>query len=303
MLKRLLSALRGQVLRKQVLRGQVRARAVKLSALLLGLWLCTACQSASAWAAPVHVVICEMAWLQLTPAAKRLVREIRAGDRAEADSFAASCVWPDTVRATEYRDTYEYHFVNLAQGANGFDPARDCAAFDCVPLAVHRYLQYVVELSPSARMRLRRAAALRFLGHFVADLHQPLHVGYADDRGGNTISVQWRGKRTNLHALFDGELPAAVGVTRARAAARLVRAIDPTRAAQWRQGDVAAWASESFVLARDLAYPVARDGQVDAREQRQLEPMLHEQVQKASVRLAWVLNEAALRRFALRPLW
>ncbi len=276
--------------------------AAVLSALLV-LLLCTLSQRAAAWGAPVHVLICEMAWLQLTPAAKRFVRVIRAGDRDESESFAQSCVWPDTVRATKHRDSYEYHFVNLARGANGFDPARDCPAFDCVPLAVHRYLRYVLEPADSERLQLRRAAALRFVGHFVADLHQPLHVAYGDDRGGNSIDMQWHGRRTNLHALFDGELAAAAGVARLSAAARLIARIDPVRAAQWRQGDVVAWANESFVLARDRAYPLARDGQIDAQEQQAIQPVLVEQVQKASVRLAWLLNEAALGRFALRSLW
>ncbi len=286
----------------RVLRPRERIRAAVLSALLV-LLPCTLSQRAAAWGAPVHVLICEMAWLQLTPTAKRLVRLIRAGDRGETESFAQSCVWPDTVRATVHRDSYEYHFTNLARGANGFDPARDCAAFDCVPLAVHRYLRYVLETGDSERLQLRRAAALRFVGHFVADLHQPLHVGVGDDRGGNSIDMQWHGRRTNLHALFDAELPAAAGLAHASAAARLVARIDPVRGAQWRQGDVVAWANESFVLARDRAYPLARDGQVDAKEQQAIEPMLVEQVQKASVRLAWLLNEAALGRFALRSLW
>ena len=279
-----------------------RTRAAALAALLV-LFLCSWPQRAAAWGAPVHVLICEMAWRQLTPAAKRFVRAIRAGDRAASESFSQSCVWPDTVREEPHRDSYEYHFTNLARGANGFDPARDCPAFDCVPLAVHRYLHYVIEPGDAERLQLRRAAALRFVGHFVADLHQPLHVGYGDDRGGNSIAMQWHGGRTNLHALFDTELPSAAGFARASAAARLVARIDPAQAAQWRQGDVVAWANESFVLARDRAYPLARDGRVDVQEQHALAPVLLEQVQKASVRLAWLLNEAALGRFALRSLW
>ncbi len=287
---------------------------------------------AAAWSGPVHELVCEMAWQQLAPATKRWLREVRSGERSPG-SFAASCVWADRVRDGEHRDSYEYHFVNIARGANGFDPARDCAAFDCTPAALHRYLRYLIAPASGERMRVRRARALKFLAHFVADLHQPLHAGYGEDRGGNDIQVQWTGEsgwlsprapglgtrprigagagggatpgaeRHSLHSLFDGELAAAAGLADVGAAPRLVAAIGSTDAARWRKGDVAAWTNESFVLARDHAYRVGRDGRVDAVEARALAPLLVQQVQKASVRLAWLLDEAAHGRFALAPLW
>jgi hypothetical protein len=267
-------------------------------------------QPAAGWSAPVHELVCEMAWQQVAPATKRWLRTVRDGERSPG-SFAAGCTWADRVRATEHRDSYEYHFVNLPRGANGFDPARDCPAFDCAPVAVHRYLRYLVEPAGGERMAARRARALRFLGHFVADLHQPLHAGYAEDRGGNDIEVHWTGggrstrggSRQSLHALFDGELAEAAGLAGVAAAPRLLAGIDRETAARWRSGDVAAWTSESFVLARDHAYRAGRDGRVDAAEARALAPVLVLQVQKASVRLAWLLDEAARGRFALQPLW
>jgi len=38
-----------------------------------------------------------------------------------------------------------------------------------------------------------------FLAHFVGDVHQPLHVGFEDDEGGNTITVHWYRRKANLH--------------------------------------------------------------------------------------------------------
>lgn len=279
----------------------LRARMAGFMGVLLVLASMTVAPPAHAWSAPVHELVCEMAWLQLTPATKRWLRGVRAGE-PEQGTFAAGCTWADRVRNGEHRDSDEYHYVNVARGANGFEVARDCPAFDCVPVAVHRYLRYLLAPAPVDRLRQRRARALKFLEHFVADLHQPLHVGYAEDRGGNAIDVAFGRRRENLHALFDGELPAAAGLDDARAAPRLLARIAPADAARWCQGDVDAWADESYQLARDHAYPVAQDGRVTPDEVKALAPLLVTQVQKASVRLAWLLNEAAGGRFALRPL-
>ena len=258
---------------------------------------------ARAWSGGVHALICEMAWQQIAPATKQWLREVRAGAHDLQGNFAQSCAWADEARFAEYHDTYEYHFLNLSRGANGFDPARDCPAFDCVPVAVHRYLRYVMNVAASDRERERRAIALRFLAHFVGDLHQPLHAGYGADRGGNTINMRYHGQATNLHGLWDTDLPVAMGYGDARAAYGLMAAQNAADVARWRQGDIKLWVNESFAVAKNAAYPIAADGQLDDAEVARLKPVVALQLQKAAVRLAWLLDEAAAGRFALVPLW
>jgi len=51
-----------------------------------------------------------------------------------------------------------------------------------------------------------KVVAVKFLVHFVGDIHQPLHVGRHDDQGGNTIQVQWFGAPSNLHKVWDEQL-------------------------------------------------------------------------------------------------
>lgn len=274
-----------------------------LPTLMLLMTMSVFAMPARAWSTPVHELICEMAWLQLTPQAKQLLRRIRDGEAEATRTFAQSCGWADSVRDSEHRDSYEYHFANLPAAANGFDPARDCAAFDCIPVAIHRYLRYVQEPAFQGRLRDRRSRALRFLAHFVADIHQPLHVGFGADRGGNDIVARFGDRESNLHQLFDGELPRALGLTRRENADRLVKTIDARRATSWRTGDVAAWANESFVAAKDRVYPLGRDGLVSDAELRAVAPLLTEQVQKASVRLAYLLNESAAGRRGVEALW
>ena len=60
-------------------------------------------------------------------------------------------------------------------------------------------------LQDPSKDRTVREEALRWVVHFVADLHQPLHV-VGEDRGGNDVLVRFPGRHTNLHRLWDGDL-------------------------------------------------------------------------------------------------
>ena len=95
-------------------------------------------------------------------------------------------------------------------GAAGIDLARDCPP----------ERSYVIRAiaTPIGTLRNQtvsatdKAEALKFLSHFVGDLHQPLHAGRAEDRGGNAIRVRFLGEETSLHEVWDGGLIAGMGL-------------------------------------------------------------------------------------------
>ena len=147
-----------------------------------------------AWSPSGHKIVCEIAWQKLTAAGKKLVKGVRSHAPDGIATFAESCVWPDKAKRATHKGTYEYHFVNAPRGESKVVVARDCAAYDCVLVAIHRYGAYLQDEPSGKREKRRRANALRFLGHFVGDIHQPLHVGYGEDYGGNLITVRWFGK-------------------------------------------------------------------------------------------------------------
>jgi hypothetical protein len=97
----------------------------------------------------------------------------------------------------------------------------------------------------------QRLDALKFVVHFVADVHQTLHCSDDGDKGGNAIHVTFMGHRTNLHAVSDSGMlaPAVQGDERAYAL-RLVRSIKPDDFDRWRGGSPADWATESYGVAR-----------------------------------------------------
>jgi hypothetical protein len=259
---------------------------------LLWLLLLALVPSASAgWSGAGHLAICEITWQRLSPAAKDLVRQIRAEGGAEG-TFAGSCVWPDEARGSTHRSTYEYHFVNASPDAATVELERDCPAYDCVLVAIRRYAAYVAGEPRGERERTRRTEALAFLGHFVGDLHQPLHV-YARDRGGNDLEVTWFGESTNLHRIWDHHAVERAGIDGMRDGRRLARGIDPQVAASWSTLDVVSWANESLRLAREHAYRLPHDRRLgDAYFEGTL-PVLTRRLQQAGVRLAALLDALA----------
>jgi S1/P1 Nuclease len=72
--------------------------------------------------------------------------------------------------------------------------------------------------------------ALRFVAHLVGDIHQPLHAGFAEDRGDNSVDVRFNGRKTNLHSLWDTGLVELEEGTPAEIAARIDAAVRNARA-------------------------------------------------------------------------
>jgi hypothetical protein len=208
--------------------------------------------------------------------------------------FADSCTWPDTARYDDYKGTYENHFINIPREAAGIDFARDCAAMDCIAVGIQKNLVYLMRAASGSREKARLAAALRFLGHFVGDLHQPLHVSHAEDWGGNKIKVKWYGEDSNLHAVWDTGIMNHSDLRYPDGLSGL-----STNSASVGSSNVLEWMRESFKLARSHAYPnvsgyPVRDGDElgDAYYKRSA-PIVVRQLVKAATRLAYLLEGVA----------
>jgi hypothetical protein len=144
-------------------------------------------------------------------------------------------------------------------------------------------------LADRARPRQERAQALRFLAHLVGDVHQPLHVGAAADRGGNDVLLRYRGRDSNLHAIWDHRV---LSPTRNyRAYLRRLQG-DPAIVGDTAGGGPADWASESCrAIAEQSIHP--RRPTIGGRYLRQHRRFAESRIRLAAVRLAGLL-EAAL---------
>ncbi len=139
---------------------------------------------------------------------------------------------------------------------------------------------------------IERAEALKFLIHFMGDLHQPLHVSDNGDRGGNQTEVQFFDTRMNLHKVWDGELIEESGLDEDQYLAHLKEIMRTLDLGALERGTVVEWAMEGHRVAATDAYDYPRNGRLaDAYENGNL-PLVDLAIIKAGVRLATVLNDA-----------
>jgi hypothetical protein len=229
-----------------------------------------------------HRIVADIAERRLTPEAARAVRDILGGQR-----MSDAAVWADNIK--QYRhDADPLHYVNIPLGATSYDSARDCPNGKCIIAAIASDRQVLANPASSA---LDRAEALRFLIHFVGDLHQPLHVADDNDRGGNRRIVYLEGDSMNLHQVWDGELLYHVGMDEATYLPRLERKMDTMDLAGLEQGTVVDWAMEGHRIAVEHAYQLPPDGRLGAAYVDENKPIIDHALIAAGVRLAKVLNE------------
>ena len=122
-----------------------------------------------------------IAWSYLTPTAKAAVAKLLENDGDGTLSEAAT--WADRIKSDRKWDWAKpLHYANVQAGAETFDLKRDCPESGCVVSAIIKYRDV---LSDKKATDAKKLEALKFIAHFVGDIHQPLHVSRAKDRGGN----------------------------------------------------------------------------------------------------------------------
>lgn len=242
---------------------------------------------ALAWGSQGHEIVAAMALRELTPTARGQVARLLGGEAM----MIHDANWADEVR-DQRRDTGAWHYVNIPLDAPGYDRRRDCPLDVCVVAQIDKDLRILSDRRASPAVR---AEALRFLIHFVADVHQPLHAADDGDRGGNDVHVSIGRERASLHKVWDADVVQALGYDTIAIAANVERSITPAQRKTWQAGSAAAWANESLQVARAEVYPPV-DGRAFVRLPRDYPvreaTVARTQLAKAAVRLAWLLNGA-----------
>lgn len=152
---------------------------------------------ALAWGPDGHRVICAVAWDYMKPETRTKVQDLL--DIKTRDEYAELCNWADDYRNT-HPETGPWHVIHVPKDALSIDMARDCPApKSCIVAQLDRD----IEILRSAAAKPDKAAALKFVMHFIGDIHQPLHIGLAADRGGAEIKGTLLGKPMALHDVWD----------------------------------------------------------------------------------------------------
>jgi hypothetical protein len=245
--------------------------------------------TASAWGPQGHRVIAKVAEGRLTPAAKLAIKDLLH----PGDTLPDVADWADRDGHDAVPGSAKWHYINVPIRDARFDPKliRDD---DNVVVKIKQYRKVLADHSQSKQDRQR---ALLFLVHFVSDIHQPLHVGDNNDHGGNDTQIQFFNEGTNLHKLWDSDLIHRIGGNDQAWMTRVGRDITPETVKEWSRGTVDDWADETLQVAK-LAYRplddapklIPRGFKLEEAYVKRAEPILEQQMARASVRLANELN-------------
>lgn len=238
------------------------------------------------WGREGHEVIAKIAERYLTKEARmQVARLLQPGE-----TMASVAPWADEVRPGR-RETGTWHYINVPLKAAEGDWRAYCPKTGCVAGVIPKLQE---TLRSSTANRAEKADALKFLIHFVGDLHQPLHTGDNGDRGGNDVQVVFRNRPGNLHSLWDTGLLYWAFDTTPGLKAGLPRGPGFWARRSMRKGTLDNWVWETRDVSRDVAYrnlPQARPAQLGDDYAAKARPALERQIQRAGVRLARLLNE------------
>ena len=260
----------GKLLRLRFLRTGVFAGALILAVVSLP-------SPVRAWGCEGHQVIALLAEKHLTPHALAMAKQILADGPIDPslsryckegaiDAMSDASTWPDDIRA-QRPETAPWHYVDIPLGTTRRDVEKYCDPKEsCVTRAITDQLAILRSASSDPQ---RKADALRFLIHFVGDLHQPMHATTNNDQGGNCVPVaffddlpQLRNPKNesyspNLHSVWDVNIleRATTGKTVDQVAVNLNQSFRK-QIARWQKGsvNVVGWAWESHLLSQNDAY-------------------------------------------------
>jgi hypothetical protein len=229
------------------------------------------------WGCTGHQIIALIAEKYLNPHARTMVMQILAASPIDRDlrrycrdsgldTFVDSATWADDERSIDPK-TAGWHFIDIPRGAPKGNTAPYCPPeTGCITKAITDELAVLRNSSTSAQAR---ADALRYVIHFVGDLHQPLHTTTNDDRGGNCVPVAFfeqapeetnaarEDYRPNLHGVWDMSIIErwAHGRSPQQLADELESKFKP-QIPMWASQpvDVDAWAWESHNVAERVVY-------------------------------------------------
>lgn len=254
------------------------------------------CSQSFAWGFKGHRIVGDIARDHLNPAARQNLVALLG-----SDDLAAISTWADEVRS-ERPESYGWHFVDIPEDASGFSEERDCYRPDdkhpaskddhhnCV---VDRILIYKQILANKNAFKPDRIEALKWVVHFVGDIHQPMHA-IGEARGGNDIHVSEFGSTQcgkypcNLHAEWDSGLIEHTGRSEQEYVSYLEQMITAKKLQA--SGSPEDWANESLRLAKQVW--VNDGGAIDDAYYKANIGIVDERLALAGLRLAAVLNEA-----------
>ena len=233
------------------------------------------------WGQTGHRTVGKIAESHLTNRARKKIEKLLDGQ-----SLAFVSTYGDDIKSDDrYDKYYNWHFVNFPLGDRYEDSPKEEKG-DIV-MGIQHCIRVLEDENAS---REDRVFYLKFLVHLIGDLHQPLHIGRAEDRGGNDIKVSWHGKSSNLHRVWDTQMIESWHMSYTELH-RNTKVLSKAQISSIEQGTVTDWMYESRELAIQVYASASNEDKLGYRYSYKYLHTALDQLQKAGIRLAKVLNE------------
>src|SRR5690606_26663437 len=233
------------------------------------------------WGQSGHRVTGQIAQNHVTGKTKRALADLLDGQ-----TLAFVSTFGDDIKADRAYDKYgPWHYVNYPLGSLYRDSEKSPEGDIITAIETCSAI-----LADSANPREQRVFHLKMLIHLIGDLHQPMHTSRAEDKGGNDIQVQWFGKGSNLHAVWDTKLIESFGMTFTELADQLDH-FSRKEVKDIQGGTIYDWVEESHAICAELYETVEIGDKLGYAYSYRYNDLLFGQLQKGGLRLAKVLND------------
>jgi hypothetical protein len=233
------------------------------------------------WSKTGHRAIGEIAQQHLSRKAKKAIAKLLNGQ-----SLATVSNFADEIKAdTNYRKFSAWHYVNYPEDKTYSEV--EPSPYGNVIIGIEKCIQIIKNENSS---EADKVFYLKMLIHLVGDLHQPMHVGRLEDKGGNNIQVQWFNRGSNLHKVWDANMIDDHGMSYTELASSLPK-LNKKQRMEIQEGDIYIWVEESQDLANELYKSVEVGEKLYYRYGYTWWSTVEKQLQKGGLRLAKVLND------------
>ncbi len=233
------------------------------------------------WSKTGHRTIGEIAEKNLNRKARKALSKLLDGE-----NLASVSTFADEIKADrKYREFSAWHYVNFPADKKYTDGTP--SEYGDLIIGIEKCIA-IVKDKDSAKED--KAFYLKMLIHLIGDLHQPMHVGRLEDKGGNDIQVQWFGSGSNLHRVWDSNMINDHGMSYTELAASLPKWTKNQKKAI-QSGTMLDWVEESQDIANKVYESVEVGEQLGYRYAYVWWDTVEIQLQKGGLRLAKVLNE------------
>lgn len=233
------------------------------------------------WSKTGHRVIGKVAQEELSGKTRRAMDKLLDGQ-----SLASISNFADEIKADRrFREFSAWHYVNIPPGKDysNIEPSK----YGDLVVGIQKCISMVKN---KKNTKEDRVFYLKMLVHLIGDLHQPMHVGRLEDKGGNDIQVQWFGKGSNLHKVWDSNMINDYGMSYTELVASLPE-LDKKEKIAAQNGTVLDWVEESQEIANKIYDSVEVGEKLAYRYSYTWWGTVESQLQKGGLRLAKVLNE------------